>query len=461
MAPKCGENVDIARFAPNCIPVGIRFGEAADEPRSARSGEWRASPCEGSETEALRVARGLLTLGARECMNDATRPRHAIPSYSASLRAPSPPAPSPATTRRGVAVLVVALLTPLAGCHEAARPSPEPQEFPVGSPSVGATLTREWVGRIQAIRQVELRAYHRGMVEALGVDEGQAVTRGQLLFTIDTRGLEQERSKAKAAVARASAELKAAKVEAANTRLLFENRVVSEPELELAQANVDALAARLREAEAEAELASVQLSFAQVHAPFDGVVSRLLRREGSLVLEDDLLATITDTSEVFVYFRVSEQDYLEHAAGAEADRAERVRLELANGAAYPHPGVIDAVEGELDESTGTIGFRARFPNPDRLLKQGATGKIAIERPAPDAVVIPQSATFEIQENLYVFTVDADDVVHARRVIPRGRMGDQFVLDRGLAPTDRIVLEGTQRLEDGARIVTIAPENRPT
>lgn len=350
----------------------------------------------------------------------------------------------------------------VAGCHEgAARPAPELQELPVGSPSVGATLTQEWVGQIHAIRQVELRAHHRGMVEALGVDEGQTVSRGQLLFTINTRGLEQERLKAEAAVASANAELKAARVEAANTRLLFDNRIVSEPELELAQAKVEALAASVREAKAEAEIASVRLSFARIHAPFDGVVNRLLRREGSLVLEDDLLTTITDTSEVFVYFRVSEQDYLEYATMDEAERPDHVRLKLANGADYPHAGVIDAIEGELDESTGAIAFRARFPNPDRLLKQGATGKIVIEREAPDAVVIPQRATFEIQDNVYVFTVDGDDVVHATRVIPLARVGTELVLERGLVPTDRIVLEGAQRLKDGARIVPLAPESHPS
>lgn len=362
-------------------------------------------------------------------------------------------------TCRCVATLALALL--LAGCDEAARPAPEPQEFPVGSPSIGATLTREWVGQIHAIRQVELRAHHRGMVEALGVDEGQTVSRGQLLFTINTRGLEQERLKAQAAVASANAELKAARVEAANTRLLFENHVVSEPELELAQAKVEALAASVREAKAEVEIASVRLSFARIHAPFDGVVNRLLRREGSLVLEEDLLTTITDTSEVFVYFSVSEQDYLEHMSTAATDRPEHVRLQLANGADYPHAGVIDAIASELDDSTGAIAFRARFPNPDRLLKQGATGKIVIAREEPEAVVIPQRATFEIQENVYVFTVDDDDVVHATRVTPLGRVGSDFVLERGLAPTDRIVLEGAQRLKDGAQIVALEPEKRPS
>jgi membrane fusion protein (multidrug efflux system) len=184
------------------------------------------------------------------------------------------------------------------------------------------------------------------------------------------------------------------------------------------------------------------------------VVNRLPHREGSLVLEEDLLTTITDTSEVFVYFRVSEQDYLEHALGAQRDRPQHVRLKLANGIMYPHAGSIDAVEGEFDRSTGNIAFRARFPNPDQLLKQGASGRIVIERADTDAVVIPQSATFEIQEHVYVFTLDDEDVVHATRVFPSARLGAEFVLNSGLSPDDRIVLEGTQRLRDGARIVPV-------
>jgi membrane fusion protein (multidrug efflux system) len=354
----------------------------------------------------------------------------------------------------------IALALSLAGCREPTLPAPDAQEFPVGSPSIGATFTREWVAQIHSIRQVELRAHHRGIVEGLGVDEGQQVSRGQLLFTISAWELEQELSKAEAAVARAVAELKGARVEAANTRLLFDNGVVSETNLELAEANVEALAARVSEAKAEEAHAKVRLSFARVRAPFDGFVNRLPHREGSLVLEDELLTTITDTSEVFAYFRVSEQDYLEHTATSEADRPVNVRLRLANGADYPHAGVIDAVEGEFDKRTGTIAFRARFPNPDRILKHGATGKVIIERREPDAVVIPQSATFEIQENIYTFTVDDDDVVHATRVIPRGRIGTAFVLERGLSPTDRIVLAGTQRLKDGTQIVAIASDVAP-
>jgi membrane fusion protein (multidrug efflux system) len=345
----------------------------------------------------------------------------------------------------------------LAGaCHEQDSAQREPDEYPVGVPSVGARLSREFVAEIRAVRHAEFRAHHRGIVEELGVDEGQEIHRGALMFVISAKELEAERAKAEAAVAVAVAELRAAQVEAENTGMLRRNQVASQPELELAEARVEALAARVREARAQAQQAAVRLDFARVRAPFDGVVNRLPNKVGSLVLEDELLTTLADTTEVFAYVRLSERDYLDSMADPSARQAERIGLRLANGAEYPHPGSIDAVEGEIDRETGTIAFRARFPNPEGLLKHGATATVVIERDLPDAVVVPQRATFEIQENVYVYVVDSDAIVHAVRVTPSARLGDAFVIGAGLASTDRIVLEGAQRLRDGMQINAISP-----
>ncbi len=362
---------------------------------------------------------------------------------------------------RAIATTVLTFVLTSAACQQQEPPTVEPDEYPVGHPSVGARLSRELVAEIHAVRHAEFRAHHRGIVEELGIDEGEEIRGGALMYAISAKELEAERAKAEAAVAVATAELEAAQVEAANTRMLLRNEIASRPELDLAEARVAALTARVREVRAEAQQAAVRLDFARVHAPFDGVVNRLPNKVGSLVLADELITTLADTREVFAYFRVSEQDYLEHMADAEARHEERISLRLANGASYPHPGAIDAVEGEFDRETGTIAFRARFPNPERLLKHGATAKVVIERDAPDAIVVPQSATFEIQEHVYVYTVDASDVVHSTRVTPSARVGDSFVLAAGLEASDRIVLEGAQRLREGTQIVAVpASPSRP-
>jgi len=347
----------------------------------------------------------------------------------------------------------------LPGCREPVAVE-APPEFPVGSPQVQSTwLDKEHVGRVEAVRYVEFRSRLKGFIEQVGVDEGHAVKQGQLLFTISARELAQEVKKAKAQVESAAAELSAAKLEQANTKVLAERKIVSQAEVELATAKVAQLAAKLAEAEAHEGQAAIHLSHAQVKAPFDGVVNRIPRKLGALVNEDELLTTLTDTQEVFVYFQLSEQEYLDTTTRA-GEHPRSVTFKLANGFAYPETGVIDAVETEFDEESGNIAFRARFPNPRGLLKHGATGKVGVPPELGRTLVIPQAATFEIQELLYVFTVDTEDRVHATRITPRARLDESFVVESGLTEKDRVLLEGVHKVKEGDRI-TVRLESPPT
>lgn len=338
----------------------------------------------------------------------------------------------------------------LSGCREPVAVE-APPEFPVGSPQVQSTwLDKEYVGRVEAVRYVEFRSRLKGFIEQVGVDEGHAVKQGQLLFTISARELAQEVKKAKAQVESAAAELSAAKLEQANTKVLAERKIVSQAEVELATAKVAQLAAKLAEAEAHEGQATIHLSHAQVKAPFDGVVNRIPRKLGALVNEDDLLTTLTDTHEVFVYFQLSEQEYLDTTSAA-GEHPRTVTFKLANGVDYPDTGVIDAVETEFDEESGNIAFRARFPNPKGLLKHGATGKVVVRTELGRTLTVPQAATFEIQELLYVFTLDAEDRVRATRITPRARLDESFVVESGVTEKDRLLLEGVHKVKEGDRI----------
>ncbi|MFO0595105.1 MAG: efflux RND transporter periplasmic adaptor subunit [Myxococcaceae bacterium] len=343
----------------------------------------------------------------------------------------------------------------LAGCREA--PVAEAAlEFPVGRPLVTSTwVDKEYVGKVEAVRAVEFRSRLKGFIEQLGVDEGQAVKEGQLLFSISARELAQEVKKAKAAVDVAVAELHAAEVDQTNTRFLLEKKIASQTELDLATAKVAALAARVEEARANEGRAVINLSYGQVRAPFDGVVNRLPRRVGAMVNEDELLTTLTDTREVFVYFRLSEQEYLDtvHVRG---EAPKSVTFKLANGQPYDQPGTVDAVETEFDEATGNLAFRARLANPKGLLKHGASGKVVVRTELGRTLVVPQAATFEIQDLLYVYVVDHDDRPHATRIVPRVRLDEAFVVESGLGEQDRIVLEGVHKVREGERIVVRDP-----
>lgn len=349
--------------------------------------------------------------------------------------------------------IILSLCVVVGACgSEKQAAGPAPEEFVVATPTIGAVVEREYVGQVRAVRHVELRARARGVIEGTHVDEGQSVQAGQLLFSLSTRALRQDLERARAAVASAVAELRAAQIEFDNTRMLYDRQVVSNAEFELAAAQVAALEARLREARAEEGHAELNLSFGEVRAPFAGVVNRLPRRVGSLVSEDELLTTLSDTSEMHVYFQVGEQEYLALSRRPQ-EQSAGVTLKLADGSVHPGTGRLDAVESEFDRATGTIAFRARFPNPDGLLKHGASGKIVLRESLDDAVVVPQQSTFEVQEHLFVFRVDEEDVVRATRLVPRARLADTFVIESGLTAGDRFVVEGAQRLRDGQRILT--------
>lgn len=343
-----------------------------------------------------------------------------------------------------LAGLVLALLS----CAQQHR-AEEPAVFPIASPvRSAASFEREYVGEVQAIQRAELRSRIKGRIEAVLVDEGQTVEAGQRLFSIGAKGLQQELRRARAATASAAAELKAAQLERANTKMLFEKSVVSAAEMALLESKVQSLAAKLEEARADEGQAAINLTYAEVRAPFAGVVNRFPRKVGSLVDEGELLTTLTNTSEVFVYFRVSEREYLEYTSAKSGGNGKEVSFKLANGDTLPARGVMDAVESEFDRNTGTIAFRARFPNEGQLLKHGSSGKVVVRTEVEDAVTIPQKSTFEVQDHVYVYVVDPDGKARARRITPRLRLKDSFVVESGITPAERFIAEGIQKVKDG-------------
>lgn len=357
-------------------------------------------------------------------------------------------------------LLVLSLALPaLGGCErsEAAPAGPARLAFPVATPTVTDTsYEREYAGEVQALRYAEVRSRLKGVVESVAVDEGEAVKAGQLLFSIAARELQQELLKARAATRSAEADLKLLRLERDSTKMLFEKKVVSEAELALAESKVDALVARVEASKASESQLQIGLGYAKVRAPFDGRINRLPRKAGSVVSEDDLLTTVTDTSEVLVYFRVSEREYLEYAAGIAEKRGGEVSFKLVDGSLHPAAGVIDAVESEVNRETGNLAIRARFPNPRGALKHGSSGKVSIRTELPGALLVPQKSTFEVQGRLFVYVVDDSGTTRAQELVPKLRVGDSFVVGSGIRAEDPFVVEGVQKVKEGMRIDTLPP-----
>lgn len=310
--------------------------------------------------------------------------------------------------------------------------------------------SNEYVAEIQSVKYVEIRSKVKGFIEKIYVDEGQPVKEGQLLFTLNFLEFEKELQKANAAYKSAVADLRVAEVELKNVKRLVEKNIVSKAELDVTKAKMDALKADVEEAKAHKEQAAVQLSFAQIKAPYNGIINRIPNKVGSLISEGDMLTSVSNNREVFAYFNLSEIDYLNYIAAGEQE-TNAVSLKLANNVLYGHEGKIEMIESEFDQSTGNIAFRARFPNPDAILKHGANGKVIVKKQFKNALLVPQKSTFEIQDKLYVFVVNQEGVLKQRNIIPKMRFPDFYVVESGLAEGERILYEGVENVKDGEMI----------
>jgi membrane fusion protein, multidrug efflux system len=301
-------------------------------------------------------------------------------------------------------------------------------------------ITQRYVCQIHSQRHINVQALESGYIEATPVKEGQAVKKDEVMFKIVPVHWQARLHDAKA-------EAQLAQLEFNNTKKLFETKVAGESVV--SQNDVKLLAAKLAKAETKVELAVAELSSANVKAPFDGIVDRLDKQEGSAVNQGDILTTLSDNSVMWVYFNVPEKRYLEYMAelGQGKDSPE-IELELADNRKFPHTGKIGAIEAKFNDATGSIPFRADFPNPEGLLRHGKTGTVLINRVLRGAIVIPQRATFERLANQYVYVVGKDGVVHQREIHIQEELEDVFVIAKGLDANDKIVLEGIRQVRDG-------------
>jgi len=326
--------------------------------------------------------------------------------------------------------------------------------FPTTSPAVIDTHSYvDYVAQIKSIKNIELRAKITGYLDVVHVDEGQAVSKGQLLFTIDNREYKQDLFKKRALLKSAQSEVRTAELELQNTKNLVEKGVVSKIELEFAKNKLSAAHAKEDEASSEQEKAQLILSYTQIKAPFSGIIHRLPHKIGSLVEEGMLLTTISQNDDVFAYFNVAEKEYFDFMSQlTKKDQKERqVRLILANGQLHKHKGLIETMDGEFDEASGNLAFRARFKNNDGLLKNGASGKVRIEKYFKRVMVIAQKSTFEIQDRTFVYVVNQQGKTQIRQVQVAHRIPHLYILSGGLRADEKIVYEGLQSIEAGTTI----------
>lgn len=335
-------------------------------------------------------------------------------------------------------------------CAKETKTAQVTQEIlPVTQPIiVDTTYTQEYVASIASLQNVEVRSKIGGYIEAVLVDEGKPVRAGQILFRIGSQVYRQELHKANAILKSTQAEAKTLALEIKNTRLLVEQNVLSKVELDIAESKLETLKAKIEEAESDVSNAQFQLSLTEIKAPFGGVIGRIPNKTGSLVDEGTLLTTLSNNQDVFAYFNVTEKEYLDFTEQNEVNQRRPVKLLLANGQPYSQTGVIETVDSQFDKSTGTIAFRAKFPNPKQVLKNGASGKVQLTNTLKNALIVPQKSVFEVQDRNCVYVVDAENKISQRNVQIMQRLPQLYVIATGLTATDKVLYEGIQRVTDG-------------
>ena len=361
-------------------------------------------------------------------------------------------------------ILLIAVLTVvLASCgggKSGGKPNFGDNEYAVRTvQGQNADLQTTYPATIKGVQDVEIRPKVSGFITKLCVKEGQQVKAGQLLFVIDNVTYAAAVRQARAAVNAAKAQLNTARLTYNNSEKLFKNNVIGSYELQSSKNAMESAAAQLAQAEAAYVSAKQNLDFCFVTSPANGVIGDLPYRVGALVSasSQQALTTVSNNSTMQVYFSMTEKDLLDMtktAGGVNAAISSypAVKLQLADGSIYNHPGKVATVSGVIDPTTGTVSMRADFPNPERVLKTGASGSIVVPHTATSAVVVPQDAVVEVQDKHFVYVVGKDNKVKYTPVeINSQNDGKNYIITSGLHIGDRFVVNGVSSLQDGMEI----------
>jgi membrane fusion protein (multidrug efflux system) len=341
-------------------------------------------------------------------------------------------------------------------------------EYTVMTLSSGSSdQTTSYPATIKGLQDIEVRPQVAGFIVKLCVDEGATVHKGQALFQIDPTQYSAAVGQAKAAVAMARASVNTITLTEQTKKTLFDKQIISEYEYQTAVNQLASAKASLAQAQASLISANQNLSFCTVKSPSNGVVGTFPYRVGSLVSASisQPLTTVSEIGDVYVYFSMTEKEMLrltkaEGSLKEQLTKMPAVKLQLADGSMYTEDGKIDAVSGVIDQNTGSVSMRAIFPNKKDVLRSGGTGNIIFPYTISDVLVIPQSATVEIQDKKFVYIVGNDNKVKNTEIqVSNLDDGKNYLVTGGLKPGDRIVVEGVQGLKDGQAIKPITPAQR--
>ena len=361
--------------------------------------------------------------------------------------------------------IILSIIEVLFGCAEkqpvtAALP-PSVEVITIGTAS--ATTGQDYSASLHGKVDVEIRPQVDGSLEKVYVDEGAYVNAGQPLFKINDQPYREQLNNASASLQAAEAAITNTQLEIDKLTPLVQNKVVSDYLLKVAVAANKIALANASQAKAVVASAKINLGYTLVKAPVSGLIGRLPKKQGSLVSHADPepLTQLSDVHEIYAYFSLGESDFIlfksQYEGNTLNDKIKKlpaVSLVLADNTIYPYPGKIDMVDGQFDKNTGAITLRATFPNAQSLLRSGNTGKVRLLQQRNDAILVPQSATVEVQDKVFVYAVGDSNKVNKQPLQISGKSGTDYIIKEGLKSGDRIVFSGLDHLVEGT---VVSPE----
>lgn len=323
-----------------------------------------------------------------------------------------------------------------------------------------ADMQTTFPATIKGIQDVTVSPKVSGFLTSVLVHEGQRVSAGQVLFTIDSETYRAAVRSAQAAVNTAKAAANTSKTTYDNNQKLFDQKIIGQYELSTSKNSYEQALAQVAQAEASLASAKEQLAWCSVTSPASGVVGSLPYKKGALVSASSQLTTVSDVSTVEVFFSINEAQMLAiqkqygSTAGA-LNSFPQLKLQLADGTIYNHPGKLVKMSGVIDATTGSYSLIAHFANPEGLLKSGGAGTIIVPRIDNNAIIVPQNATAQVQDKIFIYKLDKENKVHytAVEVNPQND-GVNYVVTKGLNVGDRYVVKGITKLTDGQKITPI-------
>ena len=363
--------------------------------------------------------------------------------------------------------LLSGLLLYLAACvgKQNEMQTAPPQSLPVVKLDTASVTTwQEYPASVQGTVNVEIRPQVSGYLEKIYVEDGAYVTKGQPLFRINSKEYNQFSQSAAANIQVARAAIEKAQVEVDRLQPLVANKVIADVQLKTALANLHEAQAAYAQAVSGKGSADITLGYTLITAPVSGYVGHINFKQGSLIGkgETEPLTILSEVNNVHAYFSMSESEFYSFLSSVNGKTAEEkisnipgVELLLADNSIYNTKGKVELVQGQFDRNSGSISFRAVFPNNDKLLRSGITGKIRIPFSQQNKLMVPQQATYELQDKVYVFAVGDSNKVTSKQITIKGKNEGNYIVDKGVSNGDVIVYSGLQRLRDGAVII---PQN---